>query len=142
MGCIHIFKQLYILLKNNFFFKALRVSMEEQRQRQEGSSTGGANTGMELSESKAEGEMGELERALAMSLDQGSSTPGASAAGFIPPKDIASMTEEEQIAYAMQMSMQDTQRKFISKSFIIVFFSFTLSLLASDRDTSNGKYSG
>merc|ERR1711955_43382 len=51
--------------------------------------------------------MGEalLQRALAMSMDTGES-------GSAAPKerDLSSMTEEEQIAYAMQMSMADAEK--------------------------------
>ncbi|KAL1122677.1 hypothetical protein AAG570_003004 [Ranatra chinensis] len=79
---------------------ALRVSMEEQRQRQDAMN---AAVTAEAQPARPEamqegGEMAMLERALAMSLDT-------------PPHDIANMTEEEQIAFAMQMSMQDTRKK-------------------------------
>lgn len=50
-----------------------------------------------------------LEQAVAMSLATDNATP-ASTAPSVP--DFASMTEEEQIAYAMQMSLQQT-RKFV-----------------------------
>lgn len=74
---------------------ALRVSMEEQRQRQDAMNA--AETQPPKPEPTQEtGEMAMLERALAMSLDT-------------PQHDFANMTEEEQIAFAMQMSMQDTQ---------------------------------
>ena len=53
-----------------------------------------------------------LQQALAMSLEAGAAA--AASAAPAPPKpaaapapDFASMTEEEQIAYAMQISMQD-----------------------------------
>ncbi|EAT44429.1 AAEL000568-PA [Aedes aegypti] len=89
---------------------ALRVSMEEQRQRQEeeqrraqGSSEGGAQEGTSssggtASASQPNSEEALLERALALSTDDA-----------MP--DFANMTEEEQIAFAMQMSMQDAQQE-------------------------------
>lgn len=55
-----------------------------------------------------------LEQAVAMSLATDSTAP-ASTAPSVP--DFASMTEEEQIAYAMQMSLQQTRN-----SFIFIFF--------------------
>lgn len=46
-----------------------------------------------------------LERALAMSMETEDSTP-------TPVPDFANMTEEEQIIFAMQMSMQDASMYF------------------------------
>jgi len=88
---------------------ALRVSMEEQRARQQ--AEGGAEeTGAPPAAvgGGAEDESSEealLQRALAMSMDTGE-------AGAAAPKerDLGSMTEEEQIAYAMQMSMADSEK--------------------------------
>lgn len=88
---------------------ALRVSMEEQRQRQEeeqrraqGSSEPGAQEGTSSGgaalASQPNTEEALLERALALSTDDA-----------MP--DFANMTEEEQIAFAMQMSMQDAQQE-------------------------------
>lgn len=88
---------------------ALRVSMEEQRQRQEeeqrraqGSSEAGAqegpSSGAAALTSQTNSEEALLERALALSTDDA-----------MP--DFANMTEEEQIAFAMQMSMQDAQQE-------------------------------
>ena len=87
---------------------ALRVSMEEQRARQQaeggapetgGAPGAGANTGGETDESSEEAM---LQRALAMSMDSGE--PAAPASGGQPQaRDLGSMTEEEQIAYAMQV---------------------------------------
>lgn len=95
---------------------ALRVSMEEQRQRQEeeqrrvqassgaeagtaaaqeGSSSGSAGPAL-ITQPNTEEAL--LERALALSTDDA-----------MP--DFANMTEEEQIAFAMQMSMQDAQQE-------------------------------
>lgn len=96
--------------------------MEEQRQRQEDEArrTGG-QAGTEVAGNPpavvaSSNEDAMLERALAMSMDQ-PSTPNvvvpnvASSLGSVYP-DFATMTEEEQIAYAMQMSMQEARKKF------------------------------
>lgn len=88
---------------------ALRVSMEEQRQRQEeeqrraqGNTDAGAqegtSSGVTAVVSQPNSEEALLERALALSTDD-----------TMP--DFANMTEEEQIAFAMQMSMQDAQQE-------------------------------
>ncbi|KAF0302174.1 26S proteasome non-ATPase regulatory subunit 4 [Amphibalanus amphitrite] len=91
---------------------ALRVSMDEQRalqQQQEsrepapaagtGGAAGAAPAGRPAAAAGSEEAM--LEQALAMSMGGGGGTPAA--------PDFASMTEEEQIAYAMQMSMADRE---------------------------------
>jgi len=85
---------------------ALRVSMEEQRARQQAEggevelpAEGAAPEAEESSEEAL------LQRALAMSMD----TEDASSGGVTKEKDLGSMTEEEQIAYAMQMSMADNE---------------------------------
>ena len=94
--------------------------MEEQRQRQEDEArragtvnpaeTPAANTNPVGAPSN---EDAMLERALAMSMDQPSSIPtgtvssGSALASF---PDFSAMTEEEQIAYAMQMSMQEARK--------------------------------
>nr|CAG4648725.1 EOG090X08NC [Polyphemus pediculus] len=98
---------------------ALRVSMEEQRQRQEDEArrSGGTVAAEPLAPSVPSAPTNEdamLERALAMSMDQPSSTNAAQqtvAPSSRPPvyPDFATMSEEEQIAYAMQMSMQEAQ---------------------------------
>ena len=53
-----------------------------------------------------------LQQALAMSLEGGASSEAASAAPVAAvaaaSPDLSAMTEEEQIAYAMQISMQDS----------------------------------
>uniref|UniRef100_A0A336KG14 26S proteasome non-ATPase regulatory subunit 4 n=1 Tax=Culicoides sonorensis TaxID=179676 RepID=A0A336KG14_CULSO len=102
---------------------ALRVSMEEQRQRQEeeqrraqaqsavdtgepgaaGSSSTPATATAVTAEPHSEEAL--LERALAMSTEQ----PTASTARAASIPDFSNMTEEEQIAFAMQMSMQEAQ---------------------------------
>lgn len=86
---------------------ALRVSMEEQRARQQaeggagetGAVTPAAGTGGAGGEDESS-EEAMLQRALAMSMDSGEA-PATRA----PPqaRDLGSMTEEEQIAYAMQV---------------------------------------
>lgn len=81
---------------------ALRVSMEEQRARQQ--AEGGeveAPTGV-VAPGAGEDESSEealLQRALAMSMD----TEEASTGGVPKERDLSTMTEEEQIAYAMQV---------------------------------------
>merc|ERR1712058_160411 len=88
---------------------ALRVSMEEQRARQQAEG-GGEDTGATpaVGGGAVEDESSEealLQRALAMSMDTGESGPAAP-----KERDLSSMTEEEQIAYAMQMSMADAEK--------------------------------
>jgi len=93
---------------------ALRVSMEEQRQRQEdeqrramaesdpnaaGSSAVAPGAAPAVAEPATEEAM--LQRALALSTETPDIDEGM--------PDFANMTEEEQIAFAMQMSMQDAQ---------------------------------
>ncbi|GFQ93999.1 26S proteasome non-ATPase regulatory subunit 4 [Trichonephila clavata] len=83
--------------------------MEEQRQRQEEearrtvSATSNEPTGQPTTDGSNEEAM--LEQAVAMSLATESNTATPSPA--VP--DFSAMTEEEQIAYAMQMSLQQTQ---------------------------------
>jgi len=85
---------------------ALRVSMEEQRQRQEDEARRNAAAPKErqpaITEADEDDDDAQLAAALALSRqnDDGSSRPVPS----LP--DFASMTEEEQIAMAMQMSLQ------------------------------------
>jgi len=84
---------------------ALRVSMEEQRARQE------AEARAQQVENPPEGPSNEeqmLETALRMSMDGPSSAAGASASEARAAPDFSAMSEEEQIAYAMQMSIQDS----------------------------------
>jgi len=94
---------------------ALRVSLEEQRHRQEEDArrardtTGGQET--QSAPATAGGNQANddamLQAALEMSMDPDVEPPAtAPAAG--QEVDIAAMTEEEQIAYALQMSMQTT----------------------------------
>lgn len=98
---------------------ALRVSMEEQRQRQEeeqrraqaqsASETGDVATGGVAAATVAtvepHSEEALLERALSMSTEQ----PATATTSTIP--DFSNMTEEEQIAFAMQMSMQEAAQE-------------------------------
>lgn len=94
---------------------ALRVSMEEQRLRQEeearrareASSADGAKTAP-IKEEPSEEAM--LERALAMSMEQGGDATPVGQSQHQPVVDFANMTEDEQIAFAMQMSMQDARK--------------------------------
>jgi len=93
---------------------ALRVSMEEQRARQQaeggagetGAVTPAAGTGAAGGEDESS-EEAMLQRALAMSMD-GGEAPATRAAP--QARDLGSMTEEEQIAYAMQMSMAEAEK--------------------------------
>jgi len=98
---------------------ALRVSMEEQRALQQ--AEGGAEE-EPAAQAPAPAPGGEeqsseealLQRALAMSMDSESPAapaPGAPVKAARPQRDLATMTEEEQIAYAMQMSMDDYEDK-------------------------------
>ncbi|KAJ8921806.1 hypothetical protein NQ315_008435 [Exocentrus adspersus] len=91
---------------------ALRVSMEEQRQRQEDEArtakeASNVESGIKTETIKEEpSEEAMLERALLMSMEEGGEQ---SATTNRAPVDFANMTEDEQIAFAMQMSMQDAQ---------------------------------
>lgn len=119
---------------------ALRVSMEEQRQRQEeeqrralvASNTegvvesSGAGPSGEIASSSAlsaaalvepNSEEAMLQRALALSTE--------TADDNLP--DFANMTEEEQIAFAMQMSMQDARKFYIFKLPIVVSIFLSVS---------------
>ncbi|KAK2582867.1 hypothetical protein KPH14_008945 [Odynerus spinipes] len=97
---------------------ALRVSMEEQRQRQEDEARraqGNEDVQNKQPETIKEATNDEmmLKRALLMSLegddDTTSSTPDNTASNSANIPDFVNMSEEEQIAFAMQMSMQDQQ---------------------------------
>ena len=82
---------------------ALRVSMEEQRARQQaegGAADTGAAPAVVAGGEDESNEEAMLQRALAMSMDSGE----APAVGGGQARDLSSMTEEEQIAYAMQVS--------------------------------------
>jgi 26S proteasome regulatory subunit N10 len=89
---------------------ALRVSMEEQRQRQErdaraaGQPTGGTEARPQATTEEEQ----MLVQALTGpgALDGGNA--GGSAGGF---PDFGTMSEEDQIAYAIQMSMQEAERE-------------------------------
>lgn len=110
---------------------ALRVSMEEQRQRQEDEArrtkgTTSADPAAVKSSPIKEEPNAEamLERALAMSMEEESE---AAVAAGAPTVDFANMTEDEQIAFAMQMSMQDA-RKFLVVFYFFVFHLFVIFL--------------
>lgn len=77
---------------------------EEARRAREASSAEGAKT-TPIKEEPSEEAM--LERALAMSMEEGGDTTAGQTQQ--PVVDFANMTEDEQIAFAMQMSMQDAQ---------------------------------
>lgn len=99
--------------------------MEEQRQRQEdearrakeASSVEGGLTTEPIKEEPSEEAL--LERALAMSMEQDGEQTTATRKGAV---DFANMTEEEQIAFAMQMSMQDA-RTFYKFDVVIYYIS-------------------
>ena len=88
--------------------------MEEQRQRQEDeerramdvSGTEASTKPSSIKEEPTDEAL--LERALAMSMEHSEDSKSNSA----PVVDFANMTEEEQIALAMQMSMQDVRKCF------------------------------
>lgn len=91
--------------------------MEEQRQRQEDEArrSGNAAAGEPAPAGAAAPTSNEdamLERALAMSMDQPAGVSVASTVTAAAPAfpDFSAMTEEEQIAYAMQMSMQEARK--------------------------------
>jgi len=93
---------------------ALRVSMEEQRARQEattGAAGGGEAPAAEAGTPTGAGADAEddpvLARALAMSVGGGSATPSAAAPAGGAEPNLSAMTEDEQIAYAMRMSMAE-----------------------------------
>ncbi|XP_030842176.1 26S proteasome non-ATPase regulatory subunit 4 [Strongylocentrotus purpuratus] len=82
---------------------ALRISMEEQRQRQEDvtKEPGDGTTDKPIAQ-PADSEEALLEQALVMSNQPMSSFEET------PTPDLGAMTEEEQIAYALQMSLRQT----------------------------------
>ncbi|XP_002734599.1 26S proteasome non-ATPase regulatory subunit 4-like, partial [Saccoglossus kowalevskii] len=95
----------------NFGEDALRISMEEQRQRQDEDTRKVPESAEPSTEEqkpvKAPGDSEEalLEQAIAMSMQQPPSEV-AESVPETPAPDFSSMSEEEQIAYAMQMSLQ------------------------------------
>jgi len=93
---------------------ALRVSLEEQRHRQEENARKEKNTTQETQSAPATAggltggdDDDDDEAALEMSMEQGGGVAPPSTAP-VGQQDISSMTEDEQIAYALQMSMQTT----------------------------------
>jgi len=82
---------------------ALRVSMEEQRARQEAETR---STAVEEGSEATSNEEKMLEKALAMS-SRPETSGGAGTSSGSKAVDFASMTEEEQMEYALQMSMQE-----------------------------------
>lgn len=95
---------------------ALRVSMEEQRARQEEESRKQVQaavaesvsaTGQAVAEETDDDQM--LKQALAMSMKQGGTDDEVSVPSLSKPvRDITMMSEDEQMAYAMQMSLGDS----------------------------------
>lgn len=79
---------------------ALRISMEESRLKQEADAKKASGDKMETDTNPASGEDDLLQQALALSLTQQDDKSG----GAKMP-DLSSMTEEEQLNYALQMSM-------------------------------------
>ena len=99
---------------------ALRVSMEEQRARQQaegGAADTGAAPAVVTGGEDESNEEAMLQRALAMSMDSGEA-PASGGGG--QTRDLSSMTEEEQIAYAMQVSVKSNTgtscQRFLSKA--------------------------
>lgn len=98
--------------------------MEEQRQRQEDEARRAqanetATNKQPETIKEAPNEEAMLKRALAMSLEGAEDSTAATddtapCRGNVP--DFTNMTEEEQIAFAMQMSMQDQRKSWINKS--------------------------
>lgn len=95
--------------------------MEEQRQRQEDEArkareAASADPSVKANPIKEEASEDSLfERALAMSMEEGEQETNMAV-------DFANMTEEEQIAFAMQMSMQDARKlNKITKNYYIHF---------------------
>lgn len=94
------------------------MSMEEQRMRQEESirhptDDATMGEGVVAADTNAPSEEALLERALAMSMEteDGENSPSAAAAAAVDSvPDFSRMTEEEQIIFAMQMSMQDASK--------------------------------
>ena len=92
---------------------ALRVSMEEQRSRQEAEIRSSAPQARHDDEASGAGQQPPpsseeimLENALAMSMGGSAVSKGPAAPAQV---DFGSMSEDEQIAYAMHMSMQENQ---------------------------------
>ena len=119
--------------------------MEEQRQRQEeearrstGQQQGGepaAANVVAAATAAPSNDDAMLERALAMSMDQQPSGNVSSVASAAPTvlapayPDFATMTEEEQIAYAMQMSMQESSKSYSKIYYLVLPTKFLLTLI-------------
>ncbi|KAM7537690.1 hypothetical protein Aperf_G00000064127 [Anoplocephala perfoliata] len=93
---------------------ALRVSMEEHHQQQErqANADSSAQPSAVLPPAAGTSEEDFLRQAIAFSMQDTAATNSSTAPGEV---DIANMTEEQQIAYAIQMSMQ-TQEEKVSES--------------------------
>eukprot|EP00045_Choanoeca_perplexa_P016083 m.212463 g.212463 ORF g.212463 m.212463 type:complete len:388 (-) comp17162_c0_seq3:4454-5617(-) len=92
---------------------ALRISLEEERQRQQGSNTAageGMDTAQDAAVAPAGGEDAELQAALAMSMAQATPAGDEAPATETPATttqepDYGNMTEEQQLQFALSMSM-------------------------------------
>ncbi|XP_031563054.1 26S proteasome non-ATPase regulatory subunit 4-like [Actinia tenebrosa] len=86
---------------------ALRVSMEEQRQRQEDEARRTAGASQETAE--APGQVADKEEAMLQQAMSMSGTPETVTDTPTPNVNFSTMSEEEQIEYAMQLSLQNVQ---------------------------------
>lgn len=87
---------------------ALRISMEESRMKQESDAKKATGEGMETDQPAPTGDDDLMQQALSLSLGQ-DNKPGM-------VRDISSMTEEEQLNYALQMSMSHSASETASAS--------------------------
>lgn len=83
---------------------ALRISLEEQRARTQQGTGGEGNQNSDEAAQPMDEDQQMLQQALSMSMPGASATTDEAAAEVV---DLGAMTEEEQIAYALQMSMAD-----------------------------------
>lgn len=112
--------------------------MEEQRQRQEDEArrakeASTVESGVKTETIKEEpNEEALLERALLMSMEEGGEQ---TATTNRPPVDFANMTEDEQIAFAMQMSMQDARKLLLLFFFLLLILKNELQLLEESSES-------
>jgi 26S proteasome regulatory subunit N10 len=89
---------------------ALRISMEESRLKQESDAKKTVSEGMDMETNQpTNGEDDLMQQALSLSLGQDNIKPAMN-------RDISSMTEEEQLHYALQMSMSQSASETASAS--------------------------
>lgn len=86
---------------------ALRISLEEQRARTQQAPGGEANQTSDETSQPMDQDQQMLQQALAMSVGGGAANSDAVSESPAQAVDLGAMTEEEQIAYALQMSMAD-----------------------------------